>query len=44
MMKNSRGEIRVNGKVSEELDINIEVRQGDELAPVLFNLALEAAS
>lgn len=38
----SKGRIKVNGKMSEALKIDRGVRQGDELAPILFNLVLEA--
>lgn len=38
----SKGKIRVNGKTSETLRIDRGVRQGDGLAPTLFNLVLEA--
>lgn len=38
----SKGRIKVNGKMSEALKIDRGVRQGDELAPILFNLVLDA--
>ena len=36
------GAVRAYGKVSSEFDVTTGVRQGDVLAPVLFNLFLGA--
>ena len=38
----TKGAVRAYGKVSEEFSINTGVRQGDVLAPILFNLFLDA--
>ena len=38
----TRGAVRAYGKVSSEFDVTTGVRQGDVLAPVLFNLFLDA--
>ena len=38
----TKGAVRAYGKVSSEFDVTTGVRQGDVLAPVLFNLFLDA--
>ena len=39
----TKGAVRAYGKVSKEFDITTGVRQGDVLAPDLFNLFFDAA-
>ena len=40
--KGAKGAVRAHGKVSGEFDIITGVRQGDALAPALFNLFFDA--
>ena len=39
--RNSRACVRVNGKVSEEFDIHVGVRQGCVMSPWLFNIYMD---
>lgn len=41
MMCNTKGIVRVQGELGEDFRINKGLKQGDGLAPMLFNLALE---
>ena len=40
----TEGVIRYDGKLSEEFPINVGVKQGDVLAPMMFNLYLDAVT
>ena len=41
-MLNSRCKVKFNSVISEEFTVNIIVRLGNALFPVLFNIALES--
>ena len=42
MYKNARNLVRVNGKLGEEFEVKVGVRQGSVLSPILFVIILEA--
>lgn len=42
-MSDTKGQVRINGGFSDTFEISQGLKQGDGLAPMLFNLALERA-
>jgi hypothetical protein len=43
-LRNTRCRVKVQNALSEEYEVNIGLRQGDPLSPMLFNLTLERAA
>ena len=44
MYKDAKSRVRINGKYSEDFNVNVAVHQGSVLSPLLFIIVLEALS